>query len=36
MAASREKNRGGDENRIRDLKPEEVELDRRHLKQYLA
>ena len=30
MAASREKNRGGDENWIRDLKPEEVEADRRY------
>ena len=36
MAASREKNRGGDENWIRDLKPEEVELIGDILKQYLA
>ena len=36
MAASREKNRGSDENWIRDLKPEEVELIGDILKQYLA
>lgn len=36
MAASREKKRGGDENWIRDLKPEEVELIGDILKQYLA
>ena len=36
MAASREKNRDGDENWIRDLKPEEVELIGDILKQYLA
>lgn len=32
----REKNRGSDENWIRDLKPEEVELIGDILKQYLA
>ena len=36
MAASREENRGSDENWIRDLKPEEVELIGDILKQYLA
>lgn len=36
MAASREKNRNGDENWIRDLKPEEIELIGDILKQYLA
>lgn len=36
MAASREKNRSSDENWIRDLKPEEIELIGDILKQYLA
>ena len=36
MAASREKNRNGDENWIQELKPEELELIGDILKQYLA
>ena len=36
LAASREQNRGADENWLKDLKPEEVELIGDILKQYLA